>query len=112
MKITIFNNLYSKEAQGVIDAAEWRDAIRDGKYKTTVEGIRTHLEAGRKDEAGKLKMKLPAVVFAGDCRKGRFYAKTTERTGWAMFDFDNLLRNRPGRHATCWGYVRGWQWRI
>ena len=90
MKITIFNNLYSKEAQGVIDAAEWRDAIRDGKYKTTVEGIRAHLEAGRKDEAGKLKMKLPAVVFAGDCRKGRFYAKTTERTGWAMFDFDNL----------------------
>lgn len=90
MKITIFGSLYSKEAQGVIDAGEWRDAIRDGKYRTTVEGIRANLEAGKKDEAGKLKMKLPAVVFAGDCRMGRFYAKTTERTGWAMFDFDNL----------------------
>lgn len=33
MNITLFSNLYSKEAQGVIDAAEWRDAIRDGKWK-------------------------------------------------------------------------------
>lgn len=90
MNITLFSNLYSKEAQGVIDAAEWRDAIRDGKYRTIVEKIRSFIEKGMKDEAREWKMKLPAVVFAGDCRMGRFFAKTTARTGWLMFDFDNL----------------------
>ncbi|WP_291563403.1 DUF3987 domain-containing protein [Bacteroides sp.] len=90
MNITLFSNLYSKEAQGVIDAAEWRDAIRDGKYRTIVEKVRSFIEKGMKDEAREWKMKLPAVVFAGDCRMGRFFAKTTERTGWLMFDFDNL----------------------
>lgn len=90
MNITLFSNLYSKEAQGVIDAAEWRDAIRDGKYRTIVEKIRHFIEKGMKDEAREWKMKLPAVVFAGDCRMGRFFAKTTARTGWLMFDFDNL----------------------
>ena len=90
MKITLFSNLYSKEAQGVIDAAEWRDAIRDGKYRTIVEKIRSFIEKGMKDEAREWKMKLPAVVFAGECPMGRFFAKFTERTGWFMFDFDNL----------------------
>ena len=90
MNITLFSNLYSKEAQGVIDAAEWRDAIRDGKYRTIVEKVRSFIEKGMKDEAREWKMKLPAVVFAGDCRMGRFFAKTTARTGWLMFDFDNL----------------------
>ena len=90
MNITEFSSLYSKEATGVIDANEWMEAIRDGKYKTLVEQIRTCVAEGRKDDASALKMKLPAVVFAGDCRRGRFYAKTTDRTGWAMFDFDNL----------------------
>lgn len=74
----------------MIDAAEWRDAIRDGKYRTIVEKIRHFIDKGMKDEAREWKMKLPAVVFAGDCRMGRFFAKTTERTGWLMFDFDNL----------------------
>ena len=90
MKITLFSNLYSKEAQGVIDAAEWRDAIRDGKYRTIVEKIRSFIEKGMKDEAREWKMKMPAVVFAGECPMGRFFAKFTERTGWFMFDFDNL----------------------
>ena len=90
MNITLFSNLYSKEAQGVIDAAEWRDAIRDGKYRTIVEKVRHFIDKGMKDEAREWKMKLPAVVFAGDCRMGRFFAKTTARTGWLMFDFDNL----------------------
>lgn len=94
MKITLFESLYSKEAKGVIDAAEWVKAIRDGKYRKTVDAIREHLEAGKKELAGKTKMKLPAVVFAGDCRKGRFYTKTTERTGWAMFDFDGLTEEQ------------------
>ena len=90
MNITLFSNLYSKEAQGVIDAAEWRDAIRDGKYRAIVEKVRHFIDKGMKDEAREWKMKLPAVVFAGDCRMGRFFAKTTARTGWLMFDFDNL----------------------
>lgn len=90
MNITFFSSLYSKEAQGVIDAAEWRDAIRDGKYRTIVEKIRSFIEKGMKDEAREWKMKLPAVVFAGDCRMGRFFAKFTDRTGWFILDFDNL----------------------
>ena len=32
MKITEFSSLYSKEASAVIDASEWVDAIRNGKY--------------------------------------------------------------------------------
>lgn len=91
MKITEFSSLYSKEASAVIDASEWVDAIRNGKYKSLVEQIRALVEEGRKDDASGLKLKLPAVVYGGVCRMGRFFKDTTERTGWAMFDIDNML---------------------
>lgn len=91
MKITEFSSLYSKEASAVIDASEWVEAIRNGKYKSLVEQIRALVEEGRKDEASGLKLKLPAVVYGGVCRMGRFFKDTTERTGWAMFDIDNML---------------------
>ena len=89
MKVTEFSSLYSKEASAVIDASEWVEAIRNGKYKSLVEQIRALVEQGRKDDASALKLKLPAVVYAGVCRMGRFFKDTTERTGWVMLDIDN-----------------------
>ena len=90
MKITIFSSLITKEAQDVIDAAEWIRAIRDGKFKPTVDQVRSMIKLGDKDKARDWKMKLPAAVWAGECRKGRYYKYTTSRTGYAIFDFDDL----------------------
>lgn len=92
MKFTLFSSLYKKEAQSLIEAAEWVEYIRNGKYRNIVEKIRSHMETGLKDEAREMKMKLPAVVCAGDCREGRFFAKTKDRTGLVMLDFDNVDR--------------------
>ena len=90
MKITVFSSLMTKEAQGVIDAAEWIRYIRDGKFKPTVDQVRSMIKLGDKDKARDWKMKLPASVWAGECRKGRFFKHTTTRTGYAIFDFDDL----------------------
>ena len=80
----------TKEAESVIDAAEWIKAIRDGKFKPTVDQVRSMIKLGDKDKARDWKMKLPAAVWAGECRKGRFFKHTTTRTGYAIFDFDDL----------------------
>ena len=90
MKITIFSSLTKKEAESVIDAAEWIRYIRDGKFKPTVDQVRSYIKLGDKDKARDWKMKLPAAVWAGECRKGRFFKHTTTRTGYAIFDFDDL----------------------
>lgn len=90
MKITIFESLIKKEAQCVIDAAEWIKAIRDGKFKPTVDQVRSMIKLGDKNKARDWKMKLPASVWAGDCRTGRFFKNTKNRTGCAVFDFDDL----------------------
>ena len=90
MKITIFSSLMTKEAESVIDAAEWVRAIRDGKFKPTVDQVRSYIKLDDKDKARNWKMKLAAAVWAGECRKGRNYKHTTNRTGYAIFDFDNL----------------------
>ena len=90
MKITIFSSLMTKEAESVIDAAEWIRYIRDGKFKPTVDQVRSYIKLGDKDKARDWKMKLPAAVWAGECRKGRFFKHTTTRTGYAIFDFDDL----------------------
>ncbi|MBM6890193.1 DUF3987 domain-containing protein [Bacteroides caecigallinarum] len=90
MKITIFSSLMTKEAEGVIDATEWIRDIRDGKFKPTVDQVRSMIKLGDKDRVRDWKMKLPAAVWAGECRKGRFFKHTTVRTGYAIFDFDNL----------------------
>ena len=90
MKITIFSSLMTKEAEGVIDATEWIRDIRDGKFKPTVDQVRSMIKLGDKDKARDWKMKLPASVWAGECRKGRFFKHTTSRTGYAIFDFDDL----------------------
>ena len=90
MKITIFSSLMTKEAESVIDAAEWIRYIRDGKFKPTVDQVRSYIKLGDKDKARDWKMKLPAAVWAGECRKGRFFKHTTSRTGYAIFDFDDL----------------------
>ena len=90
MKITIFSSLTKKEAESVIDAAEWIRYIRDGKFKPTVDQVRSMIKLGDKDKARDWKMKLPAAVWAGECRKGRFFKHTTTRTGYAIFDFDDL----------------------
>ena len=90
MKITIFSSLMTKEAESVIDAAEWIRYIRDGKFKPTVDQMRSMIKLGDKDKARDWKMKLPAAVWAGECRKGRFFKHTTSRTGYAIFDFDDL----------------------
>ena len=90
MKITIFSSLMTKEAESVIDAAEWIRYIRDGKFKPTVDQVRSMIKLGDKDRARDWKMKLPAAVWAGECRKGRFFKHTTTRTGYAIFDFDDL----------------------
>ena len=90
MKITIFSSLTKKEAESVIDAAEWIRYIRDGKFKPTVDQVRSMIKLGDKDKARDWKMKLPAAVWAGECRKGRFFKHTTGRTGYAIFDFDDL----------------------
>ena len=80
----------TKEAESVIDAAEWVRAIRDGKFKPTVDQVRSYIKLDDKDKARNWKMKLAAAVWAGECRKGRNYKHTTNRTGYAIFDFDNL----------------------
>lgn len=90
MLITVFESLTKKEAQDVIDAAEWIKDIRDGKFKPTVDQVRSMIKLGDKDRARDWKMKLPAAVWAGECRKGRFFKHTTCRTGYAIFDFDDL----------------------
>lgn len=90
MLITVFESLTKKEAQGVIDAAEWIRDIHDGKFKPTVDQVRSMIKLGDKDRARDWKMKLPAAVWAGECRKGRFFKHTTCRTGYAIFDFDDL----------------------
>ena len=90
MKITVFSSLMTKEAESVIDAAEWIRYIRDGKFKPTVDQVRSMIKLGDKDKARDWKMKLPAAVWAGECRKGRFFKHTTSRTGYAIFDFDDL----------------------
>ncbi|MBM6889409.1 DUF3987 domain-containing protein [Bacteroides caecigallinarum] len=94
MKITVFESLTKKEAQGVIDAAEWIRAIRDGKFKPTVDQVRSYIKLGDKDKARDWKMKLAAAVWAGECRKGRFFKHTTSRTGYAIFDFDDLREDQ------------------
>ena len=94
MNITIFESLTKKEAQGVIDAAEWIRYIRDGKFKPTVDQVRSMIKLGDKDKARDWKMKLPAAVWAGECRKGRFFKYTTNRTGYAIFDFDDLREDQ------------------
>ena len=94
MNITIFESLTKKEAQGVIDAAEWIRSIRDDKFKPTVDQVRSMIKLGDKDKARDWKMKLPAVVWAGECRKGRFFKYTTNRTGYAIFDFDDLREDQ------------------
>ena len=94
MKITIFSSLTKKEAESVIDAAEWIRYIRDGKFKPTVDQVRSYIKLGDKDKARDWKMKLPASVWAGECRKGRFFKHTTTRTGYAIFDFDNLRNDQ------------------
>lgn len=90
MLITVFESLKSKEAHGVIDAAVWIRAIRDGRYKPTVDKVRSMINLGDKDKAREWKMKLPASVWSGDCRTGRFFKNTRNRTGCATFDFDGL----------------------
>ena len=77
MKITIFSSLMTKEAEGVIDATEWIRDIRDGKFKPTVDQVRSMIKLGDKDRVRDWKMKLPAAVWAGECRKGRFFKHTT-----------------------------------
>lgn len=91
MKITLFSSLYTKEAADVIELRQWVEAIRDGKYRQQVEKIRYYVQQGLKDDASNIKLKLPAVVTAGVCRKGRYYKYTTERTGYMILDIDNLL---------------------
>lgn len=91
MKMSEFKNLYSKEAERTIEMSEWVEAIRNGKYRQTVEKIRALIEEGKKEEASEMKLKLPAVTFAGVCSRGRYYKFMTERTGDGMFDMDNLL---------------------
>ena len=44
MKITIFSSLMTKEAEGVIDATEWIRDIRDGKFKPTVDQVRSMIK--------------------------------------------------------------------
>lgn len=90
MNITIFESLMKKEAHRVIDAAEWIREIRDGKYKPTVDKARAMIKIGDKEKAREWKMQLPAAVWAGECPKGRYFKFTTKRTGYAIFDFDDL----------------------
>ena len=94
MNITIFESLMKKEAHCVIDAAEWIREIRDGKYKPTVDKVRSMIKLGDKEKAREWKMKLPAAVWAGECRKGRYFKFTTRRTGYAIFDFDSLTEEQ------------------
>uniref|UniRef100_UPI00262583C4 hypothetical protein n=1 Tax=uncultured Bacteroides sp. TaxID=162156 RepID=UPI00262583C4 len=44
MKITNFSSLMTKEAEGVIDATEWIRDIRDGKFKPTVDQVRSMIK--------------------------------------------------------------------
>lgn len=90
MRFSIYKNLFSKEAAGEIFADQFVRAVREGIYHETVEKYRMLRQEGRKDDMAALKKNAPAVTFCGVCKKGRYFEMTSERTGWAMFDFDGL----------------------
>ncbi len=87
---SLFKNLFSKEASEVIGAEVLVENIRNGVYREAVERIRSLAAQGRKDEVSELKRNMKAVLFAGECKGGRSFARMTSMTGFAMFDFDGL----------------------
>lgn len=95
MEITIFRNVTGRQGDALVSLRDLSQCITDGvisgtDYRNVIAGIRKAVAEGRSEEVRLLKMQLPALAFAGNCMKGRFYPNTTNRTGLAMFDIDKI----------------------
>ena len=90
LDITVFHTLMQSKGSELISLKSWLELIRDGMWRTEVELIRTLRGEGRKDEADRMKRRLPAAVVAGDCMPGRFPKYLTRRTGMAVMDIDHI----------------------
>lgn len=95
MEITVFRNVAGKKGETLVSLRDFAQCITHGvisgkDYREVIAGIRKAAGEGRSEEVRLLKMRLPAVTFAGNCMEGRFYPTTTHRTGLAMFDIDKI----------------------
>ena len=95
MEITIFRNVAGRQGDALVSLRDLSQCITDGvisgtDYRNVIAGIRKAVAEGRSEEVRLLKMQLPALAFAGNCMKGRFYPNATNRTGLAMFDIDKI----------------------
>lgn len=104
--ITLFKNGYELLDTHYAKVTTALNRIRDGASKDTVEQIRKLVKDGK--DVGKLKMKLPSVVFAGKCEKEiekthqtgakkgqKYFSKrenesVTEHSGFFVLDFDKV----------------------
>jgi len=83
--ITIYSNIYSKEAFHIsVDKALKR--IANGESKVLVEQIR---QAADKETANIFKTKLPSVCFSGQFNE-RVDSKILKHSGFICLDFDNI----------------------
>ena len=95
MEFTVFRNVASRTGDSLVNMEDFSVSIAKGTvggYDCTgiIAQIRKAAAEGLHEEVRLLKTKLPALTFAGNCMNGRFYPKTTNRTGLAMFDIDKL----------------------
>lgn len=95
MEFTVFRNVASRTGDSLVSMEDFSVCIAKGTvggYDCTgiIAQIRKAAGEGLHEEVRLLKMKLPAMTFAGNCMNGRFYPKTTCRTGLAMFDIDKV----------------------
>jgi len=83
MKVTIFKDLYKKEAQDahVTQIATALKRIQEGNSATTIEAIRN----GTKE----FKKKLPVVLFSGEF-KGRYDDALENHSKFIVLDFDHI----------------------
>lgn len=104
--VTIFKNLYSKDAY-YITVDEALDRIITGKSMKQVEEIRRTID---KEKANKLKANLPCICFSGRFTGERKDDTIIEHNGYMILDFDSIydLRDKQieiisNKHVyACW----------
>jgi hypothetical protein len=84
--VTIFKNIYSKEAY-YITVDEALDRIATGKSLKLVEEIRSTID---KEKANKLKANLPSVCFSGKFTGERKDDSIITHSGFIVLDFDSV----------------------
>lgn len=86
MMITIFKNIFSKEAY-YISAESALSRIETGNSRAIIEEIRNTLD---KEKANKLKNNLPSACFSGKFGNERTDESIIEHSGFIVLDFDNV----------------------